>query len=272
MTSLTSGTLVLALLLIWCTIITDSFHLEPRTNRRLLHPSIPTVVTSWRSHQHEHRSRFPDVTVIPSQSNRHNFAVSDGSLDVVDAKNSTTSMTDWKVFVPIAAVAGLGMAATSGGFDVTPFLEQAVEQIHSLGPWGYAYFAGIYIVAEILAVPAFPLTASSGYLFGLIPGFLTVLVSATIAASVSFLIGRTLLRDWAQKIAVTSPKWRAIDKAVSREGFKVILLLRMSPLLPFAISNYLYGLTSVDFWSYLAGTFLGFAPGTLGNHPWPTSP
>ena len=53
----------------------------------------------------------------------------------------------------------------------------------------------------MLAVPALPLTASSGYLFGLIPGFLTVLVSATIAASISFLIGRTLLRDWAQKIA-----------------------------------------------------------------------
>ena len=50
-------------------------------------------------------------------------------------------------------------------------------------------------------MPALPLTASSGYLFGLIPGFLTVLVSATIAASISFLIGRTLLRDWAQKIA-----------------------------------------------------------------------
>lgn len=59
----------------------------------------------------------------------------------------------------------------------------------------------IYVVAEVLAVPALPLTASSGYLFGLIPGFLTVLVSATIAASISFLIGRTLLRDWAQKIA-----------------------------------------------------------------------
>ena len=56
-------------------------------------------------------------------------------------------------------------------------------------------------MAEVLAVPALPLTASSGYLFGLVPGFITVLVSATIAASISFLIGRTLLRDWAQNIA-----------------------------------------------------------------------
>ena len=92
-----------------------------------------------------------------------------------------------------------------------------------------------------------PLTASSGYLFGLVPGALVVLASATIAACISFFIGRTFLRDWAMKIASGSPKWRAIDRAVGKEGFKVMLLLRLSPLLPFAISNYLYGLTSVDF-------------------------
>ena len=44
-----------------------------------------------------------------------------------------------------------------------------------------------------------------------------------------------------------SPKWRAIDKSIAREGFKVVLLLRLSPLLPFALSNYIYGVTSVDF-------------------------
>ena len=59
----------------------------------------------------------------------------------------------------------------------------------------------VYIIAEVLAIPAFPLTASSGYLFGLIPGSITVLISATIAASISFLIGRNLLRGWAKKIA-----------------------------------------------------------------------
>lgn len=58
----------------------------------------------------------------------------------------------------------------------------------------------VYILAEILAVPAVPLTASSGYLFGLLPGTLTVLTSATIAASISFYIGRTFLRSWAQDI------------------------------------------------------------------------
>jgi len=116
----------------------------------------------------------------------------------------------------------------------------------------------------VLAIPVFPLTASSGYLFGLIPGTATVLISATIAACISFYIGRTVLRGWASKVTNDWPKWKAIDGAISKQGFKVILLLRLSPLLPFAVSNYLYGITSVDFLSFFAATFIGFAPGTLG--------
>ena len=86
------------------------------------------------------------------------------------------------------------------------------------------------------------------------------------AAGISFIIGRTYLRDWAQNLATKygGSRWKAIDKAVSKEGFKVVLLLRISPLLPFALSNYLYGLTSVDFWEFMAGTCLGFGPGTFG--------
>ena len=189
-----------------------------------------------------------------------------GSLDASEENNNSSNALDWRLIVPIVAIAGFGVAAANhvGGIDFGPLLEQSIAKIESLGPYGYLYFAMVYVVAEVLAVPALPLTASSGYLFGLIPGFVTVLISATIAASISFFIGRTLLREWAQKIASTSSKWRAIDAAIGKEGFKVILLLRMSPLLPFAISNYLYGLTSVDFGSYLAATFLGFAPGTLG--------
>eukprot|EP01031_Cornospumella_fuschlensis_P026551 gene26550-32087_t len=168
-------------------------------------------------------------------------------------------------------LAGLGVIAAlvsvftlSHYIDFSSVFEQAVELISGLGPLGYVYFAMIYIAAEILAIPAVPLTASSGYLFGLVPGTLTVLCSATVAASISFLIGRTYLRSWAQGFIQESPRWRAIDKAISKQGFKVVLLLRLSPLLPFALSNYLYGVTSVDFASFITATFLGFAPGSFG--------
>ena len=162
--------------------------------------------------------------------------------------------------------AGLAIAAIvagTGQVDFNALSQELVEKIDGLGPYGYLYFALFYVIAEVLAIPAAPLTASSGYLFGLVPGFLTVLTSATIAATISFYIGRTFLRDWALRMAAKWPQWMAVDKAVNKEGFKVVLLLRLSPLLPFALSNYLYGLTSVDFWSYVSATFLGFSPGTL---------
>ena len=150
------------------------------------------------------------------------------------------------------------------GFDFGQVLQSAATQIESMGPTGYLYFGVLYTIAEILAVPATPLTASAGYLFGLLPGTITVLISATIAAAVSFAIGRTTLRSWAESLANNNEQWRTIDKAISKEGFKVVLLLRLSPLLPFALSNYLYALTSIKFTEYIAATFLGFAPGTFG--------
>eukprot|EP01039_Chlorochromonas_danica_P004439 gene4439-4863_t len=157
-----------------------------------------------------------------------------------------------------------GIFAFTHHLDLSTLLDQVVERIAELGPYGYLLFAVVYVIAEILAVPAIPLTASSGYLFGLVPGTAIVLVSATIAAAISFLIGRTYLRTWAQGFISESPKWRAIDKAIAKQGFKVVLLLRLSPLLPFALSNYLYAVTSVDFLSFISATFLGFAPGSFG--------
>lgn len=149
------------------------------------------------------------------------------------------------------------------GINVADVFQQVEAKITELGPWGYVLFSVIYIVAEILAIPAVPLSASSGYLFGLINGTAIVVLSATIAAATSFLIGRTLLRSTVEKWMEGYPKFRALDKAIADEGFKIILLLRLSPIFPFALSNYMYGLTAVDFWPYFWATLIGFFPGTL---------
>ena len=88
-----------------------------------------------------------------------------------------------------------------------------------MGPSGLLYFGLVYTVAEILAIPAIPLTASAGYLFGTVQGTSVVLVSASIAAAVSFIIGRTLLRSYVEEVLEEYPKFAKIDKAIGREGF-----------------------------------------------------
>lgn len=121
------------------------------------------------------------------------------------------------------------------------------------------YFSAFYILAEILAIPAVPiLTASSGYLFGTIDGTATCLVSAAVAASISYVIGRTLLRGYVERVLAGNPKFKSMDRAIGKDGFKLMLLLRLSPLFPFALSNYLYGASSIQFLPYFFGTLLGF--------------
>ena len=147
--------------------------------------------------------------------------------------------------------------------DPNAALQGVVTTVESMGPLGALYFGVVYTIAEILAIPAFPLTASAGYLFGVTKGTTVVLASASVAAAVSFVIGRTLLRSYVENLLLQYPQFQKIDKAIGKEGFKLMLLLRLSPIFPFALSNYLYGASSVGFLEYFFGTMLGFTPGTI---------
>jgi len=147
--------------------------------------------------------------------------------------------------------------------DPTSSFQSVVDNIASMGDMGLVYFAAVYTVAEVLAIPAIPLTASAGYLFGVRDGTAIVLLSGSIAAGIGFLIGRTLLREKVEEILKDYPKFQAIDRVIGKEGFKLMVLLRLAPIFPFSLSNYLYGVTSVKFWPYFWGTVIGFAPGTL---------
>lgn len=142
-------------------------------------------------------------------------------------------------------------------------LSSVVESVRDMGPLGIVYFGIFYMLAELLAIPATPLTMSAGYLFGMTEGVGVVLVAATVAASISFFVGKTFLRNWVENILQEQPKFAKLDKAVGEQGFKLLLLVRLSPIFPFALSNYVYGASAIDFASYFWATLLGFAPGTV---------
>lgn len=197
--------------------------------------------------------------------------------DLVEMMDEEDANTNYGPIVGVAAVALAAAAAASGVVqpteiagavesffqDPTAALETVSSVVAEMGPLGPFYFGLMYTIAEVLAIPAVPLTASAGYLFGVGTGTLVVLVSASIAASISFVIGRTLLRTTVENMMQNYPQFAKMDKAIGREGFKLMVLLRLSPLFPFALSNYLYGATSIDFASFFWGTLIGFAPGTM---------
>lgn len=221
--------------------------------------------TSSRSRcggSHPNNISYKSISSLSGPFNPNpNLVLRDSNLPELGEEVNTLK----KSIGPIAFLAVAGSAFYySQTHDMNALLESTLTMIEGMGPLGYLYFGLLYILFDVLAIPAVALTASSGYLFGLVNGTVMVLTCATIAATVSFFIGRTFLRGWASKIISESDRWRVVDKAIGKEGFKVILLLRLSPLLPFALSNYLYGVTSVDFVSYITATFLGFAPGSFG--------
>lgn len=129
-------------------------------------------------------------------------------------------------------------------------------------PWGAAEFMAAYILCEMVGVPAVPLTMSSGAIFGPLRGTAIVSLAGLSAAGAAFLVARHLARDRFAHLLASSPKWQAVDAALGQHSFKVITLLRLSPLFPFALSNYAFGLTRLGFWPYLAGSWLGMLPGT----------
>ncbi|KAH6833022.1 SNARE associated Golgi protein family [Perilla frutescens var. hirtella] len=132
-----------------------------------------------------------------------------------------------------------------------------------LGAWGPLVLAVAYIPLTILAVPASVLTLGGGYLFGLPVGFVADSVGATIGAGAAFLLGRTLGRSFVMSKLKDYPQFRAVEIAIRRSGFKIVLLLRLVPLLPFNMLNYLLSVTSVPLVPYLLASWLGMMPITL---------
>ena len=120
-----------------------------------------------------------------------------------------------------------------------------------------------YVLACVLLVPGSVMTLGAGFAFGLGLGFAAVFVGSNVGAALAFFLGRTLARGWIEKKVAGNARFRAIDQAVGRQGFKIVLLLRLSPVFPFTVLNYALGLTRVSFRDYCLGSLIGMIPGIL---------
>src|SRR5437762_9517711 len=132
-----------------------------------------------------------------------------------------------------------------------------------MGTAGILTFIAVYAVATVLLAPGAILTIGAGFAFGLWKGFLAVSAGSTLGASLAFLVARFIARDKVEAIAKGNEKFRKIDKAIGKQGAKLVFLLRLSPVIPFNLSNYFYGLTGVTFWPYVLASWIGMMPGTF---------
>ena len=161
-------------------------------------------------------------------------------------------------------VVGLAVVALLilGGRRAAAYVPQFAAWVESLGVWGPLVFILGYAVATVAFIPGSVLTLAAGAIFGVLEGTLYTLVGATLGASAAFLIARYLARGAIERRIASNPRFAAIDRAVGREGFKIVALLRLSPVFPFNLLNYSLGLTKVRFLHYFAAS-IAMLPGTL---------
>lgn len=156
------------------------------------------------------------------------------------------------------ALGALAWAARGHGLERAPQI--ILDFIAAMGPWAPLLVIGLYVVLVPLCLPGGPFTVGAGFMLGAVRGTLAVTIGTALGASVAFVLARGAMRGVARR-RLEGRRWvLELDRAVSEEGWKVVLLSRMIPFFPFKLSNYAFGLTEISFRGFFLGTLLGVIP------------
>ena len=179
------------------------------------------------------------------------------------SKSQKKSTRKWLLYLGAAIVL---IAAGIVGFKYfhgQELLKQASDWVAQLGLWGPVIFIAIYVVATVLFIPGSVLTLGAGAVFGVGWGSVYVSIASTLGATAAFLVGRYLARDSIARKIEGNERFAAIDKAVAKEGWKIVGLTRLSPVFPFTLLNYAFGVTQVKLRDYVLASWIGMMPGTI---------
>jgi uncharacterized membrane protein YdjX (TVP38/TMEM64 family) len=136
---------------------------------------------------------------------------------------------------------------------ITDWLASSEQFFQQLGWIGVLLFALVMAVVAIGMAPLSIFAIAAGMIFGGWRGFIAVEIGTALSATINFLLARYVARAPIQRRMEQNPKFRAIDTAIGREGWKLVALLRFVPM-PFGLMNYLLGLTAIRFWPYLGAS------------------
>lgn len=163
----------------------------------------------------------------------------------------------------LIAAAAIAILYGAHRIGAGPWLTNALDWIAGLGALAPVAFIAIYIAACVAFLPGSILTIGAGVIFGVVRGSIYVSIAATLGATAAFLVGRYLARDWVSARLEGNAKFKAIDEAVGTQGWKIVVLTRLSPMFPFNLLNYAYGLTRVTLRDYFLASWAGMIPGTI---------
>ncbi len=163
------------------------------------------------------------------------------------------------LFVLLVVAIGVSLKAT----PAIVWLKNSPSMIEGLGPLAPIGYVLLYVATTVLLIPGSVLTIGAAGIFSFWKALAVVVTGANLGALCAFLLARTFLREKVARWADANPKFAALDRAIGREGFKMVLLVRLSPIFPFALLNYLLGLTTVRTSSYVLANLIGMLPGTF---------
>ena len=158
-------------------------------------------------------------------------------------------------------VVGL-LIALAWRLPVRQWIVVLADQVRGMGATGVALFFVVYVLAVVALLPGSVFTLAAGFAYGPVGGLLLVSPASVVGATLAFLLSRTTFRGWIARRIARFPKARALDRAIGKDSFKLIFLLRLAPLIPFNLLNYALGLTQARLGHYVVASFIGMLPGT----------
>lgn len=165
--------------------------------------------------------------------------------------------------IVVVLTAALALAAAAYFFPILDWIATAQAKIETYGAWAPVLYVFLYIVFTLCLVPGSALTFTAGVLYGPATGTAISLSASTIAACASFLVARYVARERVAKRLGAFPKFRALDRAVAKDAWKIVILMRLSPAFPYVLLNYAFGITRVRFITFALCSLVGMIPATL---------
>jgi len=162
----------------------------------------------------------------------------------------------------------LGLLLCAGIFvalhvNIRELIQNVIEFIRTLGLWGFFVYLVLFIAAPLLLFPFAVIALAGGVLFGFAGGWAAISASSTISALLSFLLGRYFFRDAVHGLVNKNPRYKAIDEAVKKEGWRIVAIARIMPLFPFGPLNMFLGSTKITLREFFIATWVFMMPGCV---------